>query len=43
MVLVPDARLREGISTDPTNGGPLVMWKGTPHAHIMVPTTGAPK
>ena len=23
---------------DPENGGPYVMWKGTPYAHIMVPT-----
>lgn len=43
MVLVPDARLLEGISSDPENGGPFVMWKGTPYAHIMVPTTAAPK
>ena len=27
----------EGISTDPNNGGPFVMWAGTPYAHIMVP------
>jgi hypothetical protein len=25
--------------TDWTKGGPWVMWKGTPYAHIMVPTT----
>lgn len=43
MVLVPDVRLLEGVSTDPRNGGPFVMWKGTPYAHIMVPTTAAPK
>ncbi len=24
-------------STDPHNGGPYVMWKGTPYAHLMVP------
>lgn len=38
MVLVPDPKLLEGISTDPNNGGPFVMWKGTPYAHLMVPT-----
>jgi len=27
----------EGISTDPHNGGPFVMWKGTPYAHVMIP------
>lgn len=43
MVLVPDLRLLDAISTDPHNGGPFVMWKGTPYAHIMVPTTPAPK
>lgn len=43
MVLVPDVRLLEGVSTDPMNGGPFVMWKGTPYAHLMVPTTAAPR
>ncbi|HEY9428090.1 MAG TPA: hypothetical protein VIR34_13115 [Gemmatimonadaceae bacterium] len=38
MILVPDPKLLEGVSTDPTNGGPFVMWKDTPYAHIMVPT-----
>ena len=37
MVLVPDASQLDAISDDPNNGGPLVMWKGTPYAHIMVP------
>src|SRR5262249_23268946 len=37
MVLVPDPNQLEGLSTDPNNGGPFVMWKGTPYAHIMVP------
>lgn len=40
MVIVPDARLLETVSTDPANGGPWVMWKGTPYAHIMIPTVG---
>lgn len=38
MIIVPDPAMLEGISTDPKNGGPYVMWKGTPYAHIMVPT-----
>lgn len=42
MVIVPDERLLENVSTDPKNGGPFVMWKGTPYAHIMLPTTAAP-
>ncbi len=37
MVIVPDPALLEGIPTDPESGGPFVMWKGTPYAHIMVP------
>jgi hypothetical protein len=37
MILVPDPKMLEGISDDPDNGGPYVMWKGTPYAHIMVP------
>jgi hypothetical protein len=37
MVLLPDARLIEQLPTDPTSGGPFVMWKGTPYAHVMVP------
>ena len=39
MILLPDARLLDSLPTDPTNGGPFVMWKGTPYAHVMVPTT----
>ena len=38
MVLTPDPRQLESLPTDPKNGGPWVMWKGTPYAHIMVPT-----
>ena len=37
MIIVPDASMLEGIPTDPENGGPWVMWKGTPYAHVMVP------
>jgi hypothetical protein len=37
MIIVPDPKMLEGVSTDPKNGGPFVMWKGTPYAHIMVP------
>ena len=37
MIFVPDPAMLEGISTDPDNGGPYVMWKGTPYAHIMIP------
>jgi pimeloyl-ACP methyl ester carboxylesterase len=37
MLIVSDLRLLESLPTDPHNGGPWVMWKGTPYAHIMVP------
>lgn len=37
MIIVPDPSLLEGIPTDPANGGPWVMWEGTPYAHVMVP------
>lgn len=36
MVLVPGSNY-EDVSTDHANGGPYVMWAGTPYAHIMVP------
>ncbi|MDT8436655.1 MAG: hypothetical protein RRA92_07850 [Gemmatimonadota bacterium] len=37
MLLVPDRSLLDGISTDHRNGGPWVMWPGTPYAHLMIP------
>jgi len=37
MIVTPDLASLDVISTDPANGGPWVMWKGTPYAHIMVP------
>lgn len=43
MMLLPDPRLLEGLSTDPRSGGPFVMWKGTPYAHVMVPTPARAK
>ena len=36
MLIVPKAAL-EGITTDPSQGGPYVMWKDTDYAHIMIP------
>lgn len=43
MVVFPDLSQLEGFPTDPHNGGPWVMWKGTKYAHIMVPTVPVPK
>jgi hypothetical protein len=37
MIAVPDLKALDGLPTDPDNGGPYVMWKGTPYAHIMAP------
>lgn len=36
MVVVPKEMLK-GVSSDPYNGGPYVMWGKTPYAHIMIP------
>ena len=35
MIIVPDASLLEGVSTNP-NDPVYVMWKGTPYAHLMI-------
>ena len=42
MILPTDVAQLEAYPTDWTKGGPWVMWKGTPYAHIMVPTTAMP-
>jgi len=39
MIVVPDLKSLNGMSTDPDNGGPYVMYAGTPYAHIMAPVT----
>lgn len=36
MVVLPKAQMRE-MTSDPLSGGPWVMWKDTPYAHVMVP------
>jgi len=36
MLILPKAML-SGITDDPHKGGPYVMWKDTPYAHIMIP------
>lgn len=43
MVLVTDPSALEGIPTTRQSGGPWVMWKGTPYAHIMVPLASTKK
>jgi hypothetical protein len=39
MVVFADAKQLDGFSDDPKSGGPWVMWKGTPYAHLMVPVS----
>jgi hypothetical protein len=41
MIVVPDVGALAGIPTDPSNGGPYVMFAGTPYAHIMAPVTSS--
>ena len=36
MIVAPPGML-DSFPTDPENGGPYVMWKGTPYEHLMVP------
>jgi hypothetical protein len=39
MVLYQDPKMLDSYPTDPKSGGPWVMWKGTPYAHVMVPVS----
>ena len=41
MILVPDLKSLDALPTDPANGGPYVMFKGTPYAHIIAPVAQA--
>lgn len=36
MIVTPDAAALEALPGEP-GGGPWIMWKGTPYAHVMVP------
>lgn len=37
LMLILPKEMMEGITTDPSSGGPYVMWKDTDYAHIMIP------
>ncbi|UCF20010.1 MAG: hypothetical protein JSU87_00950 [Gemmatimonadota bacterium] len=37
MILVPDPSMLDLLPNDPKSGGPYVMFRGTPYAHIMMP------
>ena len=39
MVILPDPTQLDAFPSDHTPGGPYVMYKGTPYAHLMVPVT----
>ena len=39
MMVVPNMALLSGLPTEKTGGGPWVMWKGTPYAHVMMLTS----
>ena len=39
MVLYADMKALDAYPTDPKSGGPWVMFKGTPYAHLMVPVS----
>ena len=40
MIVVPNPAQLEGLPTSRDGGGPWVMWRGTPYAHVMIPTAG---
>lgn len=42
LMIIAPAELLEAFPTDPFNGGPYVMWKGTPYVHLMVPVGARP-
>ena len=39
MVLPANPKDLDSMPDDPASGGPFVMWKGTPYAHLMVPVS----
>lgn len=44
MLIVPNAETTlKDMTSDPNAGGPYVMWKNTPYAHLMIPTGPRPK
>jgi hypothetical protein len=43
MLLVPDPAMLEALPAAHHHGGPYVMWKGTPYAHVMMPVGVRPE
>lgn len=42
MIIVPDPAMLADIPAEHAGGGPYVMWKGTPYAHVMMPVGERP-
>lgn len=42
MILVPGAGALKNVPTDSKNGGPWILWAGTPYAHLMIPIDSYP-
>lgn len=42
MILVPDPKMLDNVPNNSQNGGPWIMWGGTPYAHLMVPLENYP-
>jgi len=40
MLIYPDPAALDGLPTDPSGGGPYVMWPNTPFTHVMIPVEG---
>ena len=43
MILIPDEKSYSSYSSDWKNGGPWIMWGGTPYSHLMVPLVNVGK
>ncbi len=42
IIFVPNVADLAGLPSDHGSGGPYVMWRGTPYAHIMMPVAASP-
>ena len=42
MIITPDPSVMDNVPASHAGGGPYVMWKGTPYAHIMMPVGERP-
>ncbi|WP_372620999.1 hypothetical protein [Falsiroseomonas sp.] len=43
MIITPDPATMDNVPASHEGGGPYVMWKGTPYAHIMMPVDERPE